>query len=70
MDYMGIKYNPEIHDRVKTELVAKRLIEKYVDDCVEAGICPKCGKKLMVKFSENKEALKIYCGDRGCTFVK
>ena len=67
---MGIKYNPEIHDRVKTELVAKRLIEKYVEDCVEAWICPKCGNKLRVKLSENKENSAMYCSDRGCTFIK
>ena len=67
---MDVKYNAEIHTKAREVIKIKRLINQYVEDCVEAGICPKCGSKLMVKFTENKEDLSTYCSDRGCTFIK
>lgn len=41
MDY---KYNHEIHDKAIEILETK----KYKSDCLDAGICPKCGDKLNI----------------------
>ena len=70
ISHIGITYDSEIHTRARIAVNANRHIARYVDDCVEAGICPKCGKNLMVEFSENKESLATYCSDRECGFIK
>ncbi len=45
---MGIKYDSidyDVLNKAKLILSRKACVKEYTETCIEAGVCPKCGKE-------------------------
>jgi hypothetical protein len=51
---MQVEYNKDIHARAISIIEARNRHQRYEEDCLEAGLCAKCGNKLVTQPSETR----------------